>query len=179
MQRRGQSGQPTKVRRGGPKARKAPTAHSSIEQSTEQFDRLKRERDEALEQLAATSQVLRIISSSSGDLESVFHAILDNATRICRANFGVLWRRSTTAPPRSSRAWAYLRRSQSIYNGGLIYPARSARSIVSLKLASASTLPTIVQINAILNTILWRLPGLNSAASGHCSGCRCSSGASW
>src|SRR3974377_1056691 len=92
MQRRGQSGQPTKVRRGGPKARKAPTAHSSIEQSTEQFDRLKRERDEALEQLAATSQVLRIISSSSGDLESVFHAILDNATRICRANFGVLWR---------------------------------------------------------------------------------------
>src|SRR3974377_1226716 len=98
MQRRGQSGQPTKVRRGGPKARKAPTAHSSIEQSTEQFDRLKRERDEALEQLAATSQVLRIISSSSGHLESAFHAILDNATRICRANFGVLWQRFDDVP---------------------------------------------------------------------------------
>ena len=120
MQRRGQSGQPTKVRRGGPKARKAPTAHSSIEQSTEQFDHLKRERDEALEQLAATSEVLRIISSSSGDLESVFHAILDNATRICRANFGVLWRRfddSTT-----QIFW----RSQNSYSGGLIGPTKWA-----------------------------------------------------
>src|SRR3974390_2026010 len=93
MQRRGKGGLPTKVRGGGRKPRKAPTAHAAIEQSTEQFDHLKRERDEALEQLAATSEVLRIISSSSGDLESVFHAILDNATRICRANFGVLWRR--------------------------------------------------------------------------------------
>ena len=93
MQRRGQSGQPTKVRRGGPKARKASISHVSPSDLHEELHQRTRERDEALEQLAATSQVLRIISSSSGDLESVFHAILDNATRICRANFGVLWRR--------------------------------------------------------------------------------------
>src|SRR5262249_669628 len=53
MQRRGESGQPVK---GRPKVRKEPTAHLSTDHSPEQFDRLKRERDEALEQLAATSE---------------------------------------------------------------------------------------------------------------------------
>jgi hypothetical protein len=55
MQRRGASGQPIKGQRTKkPKARKAPIAHLSTDHSPEQFDRLKNERDEALEQLAAT-----------------------------------------------------------------------------------------------------------------------------
>jgi len=53
---------------------------------------LTRERDEAIEQLSAASEVLKVISSSPGELEPVFNAMLESATRICEAKFGVLFR---------------------------------------------------------------------------------------
>src|SRR6516164_8057647 len=76
-------------RRTAPKLRRR--SSPAVAQETE-LARRTRERDEALERETATSVVLRLISQSPGDLDLVFRSILENATRICDAQFGTLYR---------------------------------------------------------------------------------------
>jgi GAF domain-containing protein len=96
MRRRSKaSGEPAKTRRRRTVKRRNAAkvvvgrGSSAFSQETK-VTALTRERDEALEQLSAASQVLNVISSSPGDLQPVFEAILENATRICEAKFGNL-----------------------------------------------------------------------------------------
>ena len=98
-----------------PPAKGAPGRRSATTGQETETARIVRERDEALEREKATAEVLRVISSSPGELEPVFQAMLENATRICAAKFGNLLLYDgknfrVTAMYGAPPAWAELRR---------------------------------------------------------------------
>ena len=99
MKRRSKAGgEPIKGRRQKTPEPKRPDAakagapaNSSLSRNETEVARLRRELNEAVEQQKATTEVLRVISSSPGQLEPVFRAMLENAVRILEAKFGTLF----------------------------------------------------------------------------------------
>ncbi len=102
--------------------------------------RLLKELRESLDQQTATSDVLKVIASSTGELQPVFEAILDNATRLCAAKFGNLYLCEgdafrTTAMHNVPSAFAEVRQRDPLVRpapGSLLMRLRNSKSVVHL-----------------------------------------------
>ena len=138
MQRRGRSGQPVKGRRTTrPKARKAPIGHASLANLRDKLDQVTRELGEACQRETATSEVLKVISSSPGELEPVFNAMLANATRICEAKIGVLYLRdgdglSFAATHGAPPAYVEARKQRGVAPDGPVRRAATTKQVVHI-----------------------------------------------
>jgi signal transduction histidine kinase len=115
-----------------------------LETRTRELDKTRDQLAEALEQQAATSEVLRVISSSPGELEPVFSALLANAVRLCAASFGNLYLRDGDAfrlaalhntPP----AFVEQRRSRPYSPGPNSPPGRMLRTRTVVHVADLTT----------------------------------------
>ncbi len=93
MRRHSKAGSDPRRRKTAPKRSHAPKParrRSAAPSPAAKIARLRRELNEASELQKATSEVLRVIASSTGDLEGVFATILANAVRVCDAYSGAI-----------------------------------------------------------------------------------------
>ena len=144
----------------------------------EKLARAQRERDEALEREKATAEVLRVISSSPGDLAPVFEAILENATRMCGARIGTLFRYQNGAYTALAKI-GVTREFAEYLERGPIFPAQTPGSAGSSKPNRRCT----SSIPAPSRSTPRAMPGAAqraiSAASARCSTSPCSKMESW
>jgi adenylate cyclase len=101
---------------------------------------------EALEHQTATAEILKVISSSPGELKPVFQAILDNATRICEAHLGTLllcegelFRIAALHGPRDFVEW--WSRNPVVRPGPETAPSRAARTRRPVRIADLTAEP--------------------------------------
>ena len=87
----GKPAKPLRRKTAGPKQRMPAEPAPSVAQLQEQVATLTREFSEAREQQIASSEVLKVISSSPGELQPVFETMLAKAVELLGASFGAMW----------------------------------------------------------------------------------------
>jgi two-component system, NtrC family, sensor kinase len=154
MRRRSRAGleqAKSRRRKTKPQKRRGPRNSSAADHKTQSdFAQLIRERDEALEREKATAEVLRVISSSPGELEPVFEAILVNAVRLCAASFGNLCLRygeyyRLAAVHNTPPAFVARRRSQPYRPSPNSPPGRMLRTRAVVHIADLTAEPSYLE----------------------------------